>query len=71
MSSYWLRPVPTSAPASGARAHLVPKRMMKRPLTLFQRASPSVGGMTGRFHAQLLLALLGAWALPRLPCRRT
>lgn len=34
--------------------------MMKRPLTLFQRGSPSVGGMTGRIHAHLILALAGA-----------
>lgn len=43
--------------------------MMKRPLTLFQRTSPSVGDMTGSFHAQLLMALTGAigFAAPALP----
>ena len=33
---------------------------MKRPLTLFQRRSPSVGGMTGRSYAQFALALIAA-----------
>ena len=37
--------------------------MMKRPLTLFQRASPSVPRMSGRFHAHFALALLGAIGL--------
>src|SRR4029453_13038621 len=43
--------------------------MMKRPLTLFQRGSPSVGGMTGRTHAHFILALIGAMGLaaPALP----
>src|SRR5262245_7226076 len=43
--------------------------MMKRPLTLFQRHSPSVGSMRGRFLAHIVLALSGAWgfAAPALP----
>jgi hypothetical protein len=42
--------------------------MMKRPLTLFQRRSPSVG-VDGPHSAQFVLALLAAWGLaaPALP----
>jgi len=42
---------------------------MKRPLTLFQRGSPSVGLMVGRIAALLTLALAGAvgFAAPALP----
>ena len=38
--------------------------MMKRPLTLFQRRPPSVGSMTGRTHAHIVLALFVALGLP-------
>ena len=42
---------------------------MKRSLTLFQRGSPSLGGMRGRFLAHSVLALTGATgcAAPALP----
>lgn len=43
--------------------------MMKPPLTLFQRGSPSLDDMTGRTHVLFILALIGAMGLaaPALP----